>query len=468
LKLQTERLENHTARLIVELTLDDLEKAKKQAATKLSSRYKIPGFRKGKAPYNIVLKYLGEGAVLEEAIEMLGSDVYPKALQQSGLRPYASGTIDDFQLEPVPTYTFTLPLQAEVTLGDYRSVRKPYEPPTVTDEVLERTMQALRQQEAKTEDKDGPAAVGDRITVDLHSEFADGEEHPEHDGEEEHEHDHEVPFRGDEFLHRHDAVLNLNYDNEPVLPGFIDQIVGKQAGDTVEFELMIPTDSEDYASIAGRKVHFSVAIKKVQTVALPDLDDALAQKLTANEETPLNYEQLVARVRENLQREAEAEYESQYSNDVLEQIVTGATVAFPPAMVDERIREMVEEFKDRLKAQNISFDVYRSITGITEDKLHEQYRPEAEKSLRRSLTLGEVLFKEQMMVSNDDVSTEVNRLVREYGDSARGFFTSREQRENIASRLLFNRLMERLTMIGKGEAPEGAGETPTVTTAEND
>lgn len=468
MKLQTERLENHTARLIVELTPDDLEKAKKQAATKLSSRYKIPGFRKGKAPYNIVLKYLGEGAVLEEAIEVLGNTVYPKALQESGLRPYASGTMEDFKLEPVPTYTFTLPLQAEVTLGDYRAVRKPYEPPTVSDDAVERTMEALRQQEAKTEDKDGPVAVGDRITIDLHSEFTDGEEHPEHDGEEEHEHDHDVPFKGDEFLHRHDAVVNLNRDNEPILPGFIDQVVGKQAGDTVEFELKVPADSKDYESIAGRTVHFSVTIKKVQTVELPELDDALAQKLTANEETPLNYEQLVARVRENLQREAEAEYESEYSNAVLEEIAAGANVSFPPAMVEERAKEMVDDFKNRLKAQNISFDVYRSITGITEEKLHEQYRPEAEKNVKRSLTLGEVLLKEKVVVTSEDVSAEVNRLVGDYGDSARAFFNSREQRENIANRLLFSRLMDRLVQIGKGEAPEIAGEAPTVTTAEND
>jgi trigger factor len=495
LKLQTERLEKNTARLTVEVEVADLERAQKAAATKLSNRYKIPGFRKGKAPYNIVVKFLGEAAILEEAVEVLADEVYPKALKESGLRPYANGTLENFTLDPQPTYTFTLPLQAEVTLGDYRSVRVDYEAPTVTEEMVDRTMDALRQQEAQTTDVEGEIEVGHRITIDLHSHFADGEEFKEDDdNEEEHDHDHddeehdhdhdhepkdfdedEVPFKGDEFMHQHAAAFNLTRENEPILPGFIDQVVGKKKGDVVEFDLVVPTDHPDYPqykAIAGRTVHFEISINKVQSVELKELDDAFAQKLTEKEENPLTLEALRARVKENMQREAEAEYESDYADDVLDEIIDMSEVTYPDLMVDSRVEEMVEDFKGRLKQQNITFDIYKSVTGITEDSIKQQYRPDAEKFLTRSLVLGEVMLREKMTLTNDELDEEVNALVQQYGNSPsmRTFFNSKEQRESLANRLLYSKLMDHLTKIGKGEATQvlTEGTESAVPTADND
>lgn len=484
MKLQTERLEKNIARLIVEVELNELDRAKKSAATKLSTRYKIPGFRKGKVPYNIVVKFIGEGAILEEAVEIMADEIYPKALTESGLRPYANGTLDNFTLEPQPTYTFTLPLQAEVTLGDYGSVRLEYAQPEINEDALERTMDALRQQEAATTDVEGEIEVGQRITIDLHSHFEDGEESDESEASD-HDHEHEnddsddddlddnvVPSKGDEFIHRHDAAVNLNLDNDPFLPGFIDQVVGKKVGDVVEFGLVVPTDSTDYANVAGRTVHFEVSIKKVQSVVLPELNDAFAQKLTEKEENPLDLEQLRTRVKENLQKEAEAEYDSQYSDDVLEKIIEIAEVTYPELMVDNRVQEMVEEFKSRLKQQKITFDVYKTVTGITEEKISDQYRPDAEKFVVRSLVLGEILLKEKVTFANSDIDEEVNRMVEQYGNSQqmRVFFNTKEQRESIANRVLYSKLMEQLTAIGKGESVQvlTEGTESVVSAADND
>lgn len=246
----------------------------------------------------------------------------------------------------------------------------------------------------------------------------------------------------------------------------------KKVGDVVEFGLVVPTDSTDYANVAGRTVHFEVSIKKVQSVVLPELNDAFAQKLTEKEENPLDLEQLRTRVKENLQKEAEAEYDSQYSDDVLEKIIEIAEVTYPELMVDNRVQEMVEEFKSRLKQQKITFDVYKTVTGITEEKISDQYRPDAEKFVVRSLVLGEILLKEKVTFANSDIDEEVNRMVEQYGNSQqmRVFFNTKEQRESIANRVLYSKLMEQLTAIGKGESVQvlTEGTESVVSAADND
>jgi trigger factor len=480
LNIQTERLENHTARLTVELTVDDLEKAKKQAATKLSNQYNIPGFRKGKAPYNVVSKFLGEATILETAIETLGNSVYPKALDESKILPYAAGNMEDFKLDPVPTYVFTLPLQPEVELGDYHSVRVAFEQPAINEDALERTLEMLRQQSAETQDVEGEIEAGHRITVDVHSHFEDGEEHDHDDDEDDDEHDHDDDeddddehdhdddedddeehdhhgaHKGDDFFHRHDAVLNLNPENEPVMKGFISQIVGAKVGDSLEFELTVAEDDEANKEHVGRVISFYVDIKKAESVTLPTLDDEFAAKLTAQEEEPLNLEQLKVRVSENLQREAENEYNSKYGELVLDEVVAISKASFPEVMVTERAKEMVNSFAERLKQQRISFDMYKSITGMGEEQLMVQYRDEAEKFVRRSLVLGEMLLKENIELTQGEINDEIAMLAAQYGDDARfrQFLNAREQQVDIANRMLYSKLMERLVTIGKGEYNE--------------
>ena len=135
--LRTERLENHKAQFTVEIEQEQLEVAKKKAARRLSHQVNIRGFRKGKAPYRIIANFLGEAAIIEEAVELLGNDIYKSALDDSEVNPYGPGALEDFSLDPKPTFVFTVPLQPEVELGDYRSIRKEYEEPEVEDEQVD-------------------------------------------------------------------------------------------------------------------------------------------------------------------------------------------------------------------------------------------------------------------------------------------------------------------------------------------
>jgi trigger factor len=448
----------------------------------LSQRYRIPGFRKGKAPYNVVLRYIGEPTIVEAAIESLGNEIYKDVLKEADINPYTSGAIEKFDLEPQPTYTFTVPLQPEVELGDYRSVRVDYEAPEVTDEQVDTAMQEMRQQHALVEDSTQPVAVNNRITIDLHSEFADDApesaavEAADGEGEDDEAEEKAIPKKGDNFAHRHDAVMNLDPDREPLLPGFIEAMVGANINDEREFELTVPEDDEDYKNIGGRKVHFHITVKKVQVVTLPELNDEFAANVTKDEDEPSTLLQLRVKLREDLQTEANRLAESAYGNSVLDAMVEKATVHFPEAMLVDRIHELIANFDTQLQRQGINLETYQKVMGITHEQLHEQYHDEAVASLNRSLVLGELLVKENILLRDEDIEAEIEKTLAQFGEQAevfRKFLDTPQQRSSIANSLLYERIMSRLAKIGKGESLEAedaevaaiAAETPAEATS---
>lgn len=455
MNIQSERLDNHTARFTVEVEPKQWEQAKKDAAREISKQIRVKGFRKGKAPYGIVVRNVGEGVIIEEAMEKLGNDVYREVIENTEHQPYAAGSLEDFQLEPQPTYIFTVPLAPEIDLGDYREVRVDYTEPTVSDDDVDKAMRQHQQQQAVVEDSANPIQSGDRVTLDIHSTFADGDEERDEDDED------TSPLKGDDFIHEHEAEVNLDPENEPALPGFIDALVGANIEETVEFDLTVPEDEEKYREgVRGRKVHFEVTIQKIQNVTLPDLNDELAALITANDksdEDSLTLLQLRARTREELQKQAENEAQSAYSDEVLGKIAEGATLSYPEVMVTERIHDMIEDLGRNLQQQGMDLETYQKVMGITHEDLHEQYEDDAVKSLERSLVLGEVLVEEKINVTAEDVAGEINKTLEQFGEQAeifRQFFDNEQQRSMIANNLLFQRVMERLAKIGKGESLE--------------
>lgn len=457
MNIQTERLDNHMARLTVEVEPDRWNSAKQTAARKLSQRLSIPGFRKGKAPYNVVLRYVGEPAIIEDAIEILGNDIYRSALDEAAIEPYTTGSLEDFRLEPAPTYVFSVPLQPEVKLNDYRSIRLEYTAPEITDEDVNQAMTRLQREEAVVEESSRPATVGDRVTADVHANFADGPEPDEADETEDVDEAARVPRKGDVFAHQHQAVLDLDPNNEPFLPGFIDALIGAESGSTVEFELSVP-ETEEYSEEArGRKVNFSVEIAKIENVTLPELNDELAARITKEEEKPLTLLELRMRVRENMEKQALDQANRDYANQVLDQAVDQAEMAYPEAMVKDRIEEMLKDLDSNLRQQGISLEDYLRITSTERSTVEEQYRANAEQSVRRSLALGEVIVQERLIVTAEEVAARINDMIASFGDSGerlRSLIDTPRQRESLASNVLYEKVMDRLAAIGKGEAPE--------------
>lgn len=475
MNIQIERLEDHKAQLTVVVDADRWEAALQKTAKDLSQRYRIPGFRKGKAPYKIIKRYLGEAAIIEDTIEKLGAEIYPEALDEGEINPYAAGSFDDFTLEPEPTYIFSVPLQPEAEIGDYRSVRQDWEEPVVTEADVDETIQQLREQRAAVEESEEPAQLTDRVTVDIHSHFADGEEPTEEvDDAEEAETAEEVddagdaetadeeaeeddsPKKGDSFFHRHDMQVALTHDTEPILPGFTDAMLGATVDEEREFELTVPEDDPEYETIAGRKIAFHVTVKKIENVTLPELNDEFAQSLTPDEEEPPTWEQLRDRIQENMEREAKNQAQEAYASDVLDEMVEGATISYPEVMIDERIHQMIDDFGANLQQQGIDLETYQKITGLTHEDLHAQYHDSAVQSVKRSIVLGEVMLQEKIRVPESAIDEEIDVLLQQFGPSAeslREYINQPSQRADIANRLMYHTTMERIALIGRGEAP---------------
>ncbi len=509
MNVQTERLENHTARLTVAIEPDQLEQAKQKAARDLSKRYRIPGFRPGKAPYKVILNYVGEGTVLESAVESLGDDIYKKALTESAVKPFGPGALEDFKVDP-PTFIFTVPLQPEIELNDYRSVRDDYEAPTVEDKDVEAAMKELQQREALVEESSQPVVLGNRVTVDIHSHFTDGEEREdadddddeeeneehdhEHDEDDDHDHDHEndeeaedddhdhdedddhehhhhhdhdhdhdhdedgekgIVYKGDNFVHRHDSPVNLMDD--AILPGFSEALVGAAVGEERTFELTVP-DTEDYKDIVGRKVEFNVTVKKIEVVTLPDMNDDFAARVTKDEDEPLTLLQLRMRMRENLQKEKERRSEDEYANKVLDKIIAQSNIAYPDALIAERIEDMLKDLDDNLRQQGLNLDYYQKATGTSKEQLYSMYQPSAEKSLKRSLVLGEIMQAEELTISEKDIDARMDEMLgtlpEDSRESFRRFMNTPQQRSNILNNMLYERVMDYVVKIGKGESLE--------------
>ncbi|MCC6803682.1 MAG: trigger factor [Anaerolineae bacterium] len=479
MNIQTERLEDQTARVTVEIDAERLDAAKQKAAQQISRRVNIPGFRKGKAPYRILLNYVGEPAILEDAVELLSQEVYMEVLPQTDLDPYGPGTLTDVKSDlATPTFVYVVPLQPSIDLKDYRSVRLPYETPEVTDDAVNRSMKNLQEQQAVVEPSSQPAVLGNRVTLDLHSyilgehvepeaaaeaDDADADEeqhehdHDEHDHDHEHGHSHGDEDEGTPYLHEHDLQLLLDEDDEPQ-PGFSEALVGVYVGDSRSFELTFPDDAEEYEDMAGKTVKYYVDVKKVETLTMPELTDEFAARVTKDEEKPLTLLELRMRVRENMTSMSEQSYRSEYVRKALDEVVEQAEIKFPEAMVADQVDSFLRDFDQRLRQQGITLQDYMKIYQKTAEDLYNDYKESAEQSVRRSLALREIADAEQLEVTDERVEQEIDRIVGQFDEERRGairqmFEAQPNMRDSVRNDLMRDVVLERVAAIARGEAP---------------
>lgn len=469
MNIQTEHLEDHTARFTVEVEAERFEQVKQRAARELARRVRIPGFRKGKVPYRILVQNGLEGQIIMDAVESLSQEIYRETMENSDIEPYGPGAFEDYTLEPAITFVYTVPLQPTVELGDYRSIRRDYEEPEVTDEMVDKAMKRLQEQEALVEESSKPVAVGNRVTVDIHSEFADdapesAAEETDDDADADDDTATHVPAKGDGFIHEHDAVLNLDPENEPILPGFIENLVDANVGDDVIFTLTVPDDNEEFKDIAGREVEFNITVNKIEMVTLPSLNDDLAARITEDEEEPLTLLDLRVRMRENIKEQMERNAKDEFASEVVADIVKDSKIAFPEAMVEEQVDAMIDDLDGRLRQQGMTIDNYIQVTGQTKEDLAEQYREPAIDSLKRALVLRELVVAENIVVTDEAISARIDEMLAQFGEQSeqiRPMFDTPRMRSNMQNDLLQQAVLDRIVSIAKGEDPPR--ESPAVT-----
>lgn len=425
MKIETQILEDHQVKLKVEIEPEPLDVAKRKAARKIAQKAKIPGFRPGKAPFHIVERFVGEEALLQDALDILINEVYPKAIEESGIKPYGMGKLDNIPSTNPPIFEFVVPLEAEVTLGDYRSLRIPFEPKQVSEEEVASELEDLREHQAIIEPVDRPAQYGDQVTVRISAERKQDEEGNKVTLIRERS----LPF----ILKSSEGDDGSDSGEEWPFKGFSQHLVGLSADDTKSLSYTFPEDSS-FAAWRGEEAEFNITVENVKSRTLPTLDDDFAHSQGDFE----NLEALNNSIRTTLEGQSRQTYEAEYNDKILDALVEQTQFKYPPQMVEDEIDSLVNRLENQLARQNLSMDVYLKMRQMDRQALRDEFKPSAESRVKRYLAIYEIAEKEKIEVSPEEVESETSRTITQLYESLPPDTPRRELSEQTVSNLANN------------------------------
>ena len=389
MSLQVEKLEKNMAKLTIEVSAEDLDKAMEKAYQKQKSRISLPGFRKGKAPRKMIESMYGKGVFMEDAVNSLVPQEYTKALGECDLEIVSQPEINVTQMEPGKALIFTadVAVKPEVTLGDYKGVEVPKSEIVVTDEEVDAEVKKEQEKNARTVVvEDRAAANGDITTIDFEG-FVDG-----------------VAFDGGKGS---DYALTLG--SGTFIPGFEDQLVGANAGDHVEVKVTFP---EEYQAkeLAGKEAVFQCDVKKIETKEVPELDDEFAKDVSEFD-TLAEYKE---DVKKNLTEKKEKEARTAKENAAVDKAIENAQMDIPELMTKTECRQMMDDFSRRMQQQGLSMEQYFQFTGQSMDKMMEDMKPQALKRIQTRLVLEKVAEVENIQPSEEEITEETQKMADAY------------------------------------------------------
>ncbi len=389
MSLQVEKMEKNMAKLTIEVSAEDLDKAMQNAYQKAKGKISIPGFRKGKAPRKMIEQMYGKGIFLEDAANALIPEHYSKALEECDLEIVSQPEIDVVQAEPGKAFIFTaeVAVKPEVTLGDYKGLEVPKSEAEVTDEDVDAEIKKEQEKNSRTVTvEDRGAENGDITTIDFEG-FVDG-----------------VAFEGGKGT---DYPLTLGSGS--FIPGFEDQLVGAKAGDHVEVNVTFPEEYQA-AELAGKAAVFQCDVKKVEAKELPELDDDFAQDVSEFDTLAEYKEDIKKNLTEKKEREARTEKE----NAAVDKVIENAQMEIPDAMVDTQVRQMINDFASRMQSQGLTMEQYFQFTGMTVEKMQEEMKPQALKRIQTRLVLEKIAEVENIQPTEEEVNEEISKMAEMY------------------------------------------------------
>ena len=389
MSLQVEKMEKNMAKLTIEVSAEDVEKAMQSAYQKAKGRISIPGFRKGKAPRKMIEQMYGKGVFLEDAVNALIPEHYSKALGECELEIVSQPKIDLVQTEPGKALIFTaeVAVKPEVTLGEYKGVEVPKSEIEVTDEEVDAEVKKEQEKNSRTINvEDRAAQLNDIVTIDFEG-SVDG-----------------VPFDGGQA-----TEYPLTLGSNTFIPGFEDQLVGAKVGDDVDVKVTFP---EEYQAkeLAGKPAMFKVTIKEIKVKEYPKVDDEFAQEVSEFD-TLAEYK---ADIKKGLVAKKKEAAAAEKESKVIEEIVKNSEMDIPEKMIEAQAQQMVEEFAQNIAMQGISFDQYMQFTGSTVEQLLEQVKPQAKARIESSLVLEEVVKAEKIEATDEEFEKELEDMATRY------------------------------------------------------
>ncbi len=373
MKVETERLENCQMALTIEVDEARAKRALRNVARRISRRAKIPGFRPGKAPYNVVARYFGKEVLSKEVLDELGEATYKEALDQAGLEPFGQAQLTDYETNPL-VLKMVVPLAPVVELGDYRQLRLEANEETIREEEVNKALMRIQEQNAFWEPVKRPAQWGDLAIVDI-----------------------EGTVKGETVIENKERELILEADSSYPLPGFSDQLLGLTVNEQREFILTYPEDFED-GDLAGQQAHFKIYLQDLKQEVVPDIDDDLARAVG-------NYETLED-LKAELRRELQAKAEQEFAHRALTALVERAQIEFPPMMLEREIDNWLKEFDQNLRRLNLNLENYLKMEKKTEEEFRQEVSPQVEERLKRSLALGKFIELEGLETGSEEAVDE--------------------------------------------------------------
>ena len=389
MKITLGNKENNKVSFNIEVAEGDFKKELQKAYLKNRGHFNIPGFRKGKVPKSIIEMNYGKDVFYEDAINSILPEAYEKAINELELEPIDAPEVNVEEIEEgkAITVNFTVEVKPEVVLGEYKNIEIEKVEYDVTDELVENEVKSVQDMNARIIDAgDRPVENGDLLTID-YAGYVDG-----------------AQFDGGTA-----EKQELEIGSGQFIPGFEEQLVGKNKDEEVEVVVTFPEDYHE-ESLKGKEATFKVTIHEIKEKELPELDDEFAKDVSDFD----TLEEYKTSIREKLEKEFKNREEIELENNVIEKVVDNCEVEIPEAMINTQLENEVGEFGHRLSSQGLELKQYLSLTGSSMEELKDQLRPVAVKRVKGDLVLQAIAKEEKIEINDEDIDKELEKMAEIY------------------------------------------------------
>ena len=386
--VKCEKLEHSMVELEFSVSAEDFKAAVDKAAKREGKKYTVPGFRKGKAPRHLIEKLYGAEVFHYDAINDLFPAAYEAAAKEANVEPVSRPEADvvSSSLEEGVVLKVKVAVKPEITVKDYKGLKATKTVQPVEESRVDGEIERMRQRNARIISREGKAEKGDTAKFDFEG-FVDG-----------------VAFEGGKAEN-----YTLELGSGQFIPGFEDQMIGHEAGE--EFDVNVTFPEEYHAKeLAGKEAVFKIKLHEVETKELPELDDEFAKDVSEYD----TLDELKASIRKGMEEQADREAELNVENALVDQVIESMEGEIPQAMYDNRMDEMVNEYRYRLQQQGLQLEMYLQYLNQTMAQFRDSFKEQAEKQVKIRLALEAVAAAEGIVASDEDFDAEVKRIADQY------------------------------------------------------
>ncbi|MFA6549887.1 MAG: trigger factor [Candidatus Gracilibacteria bacterium] len=421
MKIEITKLPRSQAKIHVELDKEKFEEYKKKAAEEVGKHVEVPGFRKGFAPADMVIKQVGEHAIVHEAMEHAIQETYAKAVVDEKLDVVTPPKVNVVTEDPL-VYDAEVALMPEVKVKEYKTIKVPKEEAKTEDKEVDEVIDDLRKKRSTHKDVERPVKKGDRVEIDFEGFDETG-----------------VPLEGTTSKN-HPVILG----DGTLLQDFDKELEGLKLNDKKEFEVSFPKDYH-HKPFANKKVKFKVEVKKTQETLMPDLDEEFVHHVVGEK---MSVDELKKRIKENLQTQKDHEAKAKREDKLLEKVLENTETEIPAMLLEEEVEYMMHQLRTDIESHGLKMEDYLKHMKKTEEEIKKEFEKEAEKRIKIRFALQFLFKAENVKIEDKEVEVEVAKIIASYPekeqDKVKEEYKSREHFVQLKNRMALQKLFDAL------------------------